>query len=402
MFSDKLHRLEKAGLLRSILSRQSAQGRRVSIEGRYYLNFSSNDYLGLANHPEAAASVARAVARFGVGSGASRLLAGGTVLHMRLEEEIARFKTCESALLFNSGYAANTGVIPAIASEGDTIFSDELNHASIIDGCRLSLAKTVVYRHRDAEDLERLVKKAKAGRKVVVTDGVFSMDGDIAPLREIRKICMKYHCLLYIDDAHATGVLGSGKGSLAHFGIEPGPWVIQMGTFSKAFGSSGAFTAASAETTRWIANAARSFMFSTALPAHVVAASLAAVRIVERDQGLPRRLWTNRELLAQGLQETGLDIGGSETPIFPVRTQGVDEALRLSGFLYERGIYAPAVRPPSVREPRIRITVSAAHTKKDIAALIDALRDFHTSPGEKRSRRRLRWTPCGFAQDNDR
>jgi 7-keto-8-aminopelargonate synthetase-like enzyme len=203
----------------------------------------------------------------------------------------------------------------------------------------------------------------------------------------IQKICLRYHCLLYIDDAHATGVLGNGKGSLAHFGIEPGPWVIQMGTFSKALGSSGAFTAGSAETIRWIANAARSFMFSTALPAHVVAASLAAIRIVKRDQSLLRRLWTNRELLARGLSEAGLDIGGSETPILRVRTQDVREALRLSGFLYERGIYAPSVRPPSVRVPGIRITASAAHTEKDIAALIGALRDFHAAPREKRNRR---------------
>jgi 8-amino-7-oxononanoate synthase len=390
MFSDELRQLEIRGLLRSILSRQSAQGRKVRIEGRYYLNFSSSDYLGLANHPEAAASIARAVAGFGAGSGASRLLAGGTVLHTRLEEEIARFKTCESALLFNSGYSANAGVIPAIAAEGDTIFSDELNHASIIDGCRLSRAKTLIYRHRDVEDLARLVKKSKAGKKVVVTDGVFSMDGDIAPVRAIQEMCLEYHCLLYIDDAHATGVLGNGRGTLAHFGVEPGPWVIQMGTFSKAFGSSGAFAAGSAEAIRWIANAARSFMFSTALPAHVVAASLAAIRIIKRDQGLLRRLWTNRELLAQGLRETGLDIAESETPILPVRMQDVSEALRLSGFLYERGIYAPAVRPPSVREPRIRITASAAHTKKDIAALVSALRDFYAAPGKKGNRKRLR------------
>jgi 8-amino-7-oxononanoate synthase len=388
MFSKELYQLETRGLLRSILSRQSAQGRRIRIKGRYYLNFSSNDYLGLANHPETATSIAGAVATFGAGSGASRLLAGGTVLHARLEKEIARFKTCESALLFNSGYSANAGVIPVIASEGDTIFSDELNHASIVDGCRLSRAKIVIYRHRNVEDLERLVRKEKAGKKVVVTDGVFSMDGDIAPVREIREICLKYRCILYIDDAHATGVLGNGRGSLAHFGIEPGPWVIQMGTFSKALGSCGAFAAGSAGAIRWMANTARSFMFSTALPAHVVAASLAALRIIKKDRGLLRRLWSNRQLLAQGLRDTGLDIGGSETPIFPVRTLDVSEALRLSGFLYERGIYAPAVRPPSVKEPRIRITASAAHTEKDIAALIGALKDFYAAPEEKRHKKK--------------
>jgi 8-amino-7-oxononanoate synthase len=385
MFSDELDKLRLKGILRTTLSRRSAQGRKVRIGGRYYLNFSSNDYLGLANHPEMKAAVARAVAEFGTGAGASRLLAGGTVLHARLENEIARFKSCESALLFNSGYCANTGIIPAITAEGDTIFSDELNHASIIDGCRLSRAKTMIYRHRDLNDLESRIRKAKAGRKLVVTDSVFSMDGDIAPVREIHGLCLKYDCLLYLDDAHATGVLGKGRGSLAHFGIEPGPRVIQMGTFSKALGSCGAFAAGSTEAIGWITNTARSFIFSTALPAHVIAASLTAIRLLKKDQGLLRRLWDNRELLARGLGEAGLDIGGSETPILPARTRGVNEALELSGFLYEQGIYAPAVRPPSVREPRLRITVSAAHTKRDIATLIAALKD-HPLRHTKRSR----------------
>jgi 8-amino-7-oxononanoate synthase len=384
MFSDELHRLEMMGLLRSVLSRQSAQGRRIRFTGRYYRNFSSNDYLGLTSHPEMAVSVSRAVARFGSGSGASRLLAGGTVLHARLEEETARFKSCESALLFNSGYCANTGILPAIATEGSTIFSDELNHASIIDGCRLSTAKTMIYRHRDVDDLERRIRKAKAGRKVVVTDSVFSMEGDIAPVREIHELCLKYDCLLYLDDAHATGVLGKGKGSLAHFGIEPGPRVIQMGTFSKALGSCGAFAAGSTEVVKWIANTARSFMFSTVLPAHVAAASLAAIRILKKDRSLLPRLWSNREHLAQGIREAGLDICGSATPILPVKVRDVDEALALASFLFERGIYAPAVRPPSVREPRIRITVSAAHTEEDIAALISALKEYRDAAAGKK------------------
>jgi 8-amino-7-oxononanoate synthase len=382
MFSDELHRLEINGLLRSVLSRQSAQGVRVRIEGRSYLNFSSNDYLGLANHPEMVAAVSEAAAAFGAGSGASRLLAGGTVLHRRLEEKISRFKGCESALLFNSGYCANAGIIPAIAADGDAIFSDELNHASIIDGCRLSRAKTVIYRHRDMDDLERRLRREKAKQRVVVTDSVFSMDGDIAPLREIYHLCLRNHCLLYIDDAHATGVLGKGKGSLAHFGIAPEPWIIQMGTFSKALGSSGAFAAGSAEAIKWITNAARSFMFSTALPAHVVAASMTAIKIMTQDRGLLRRLRANRERLAKGLSEAGCDFGKSETPILPVKMPDVNEALRLSGFLYERGIYAPAVRPPSVREPRIRMTVSAAHSERDIDRLIEALKDYHDEAAE--------------------
>ncbi len=385
MFSDELGRLETRGLLRSVLSRQSAQGARVRIGGKSYLNFSSNDYLGLANHPEMIASISKAVAEFGAGSGASRLIAGGTVLHRRLEEKIRRFKGCGSALLFNSGYAANTGIIPAIAGAEDVIFSDELNHASIIDGCRLSRARIAIYRHRDMDDLEKGLRSGKAKRRVVVTDSVFSMDGDIAPLGEIRELCLKYRCLLYIDDAHATGVLGKGRGSLAHFGIDPEPWMIQMGTFSKALGSCGAFAAGSGDVIGWITNAARSFIFSTALPAHVAAASMTAIKIVTRDQCLLRRLRSNRERLANGLREAGCDIGESETPILPVRMHDVKEALRLSAFLYGRGIYAPAVRPPSVREPRIRMTVSSAHSEQDIDKLIEGLKDY-ASGCRKRSR----------------
>ncbi len=369
--------MRSKGLLRTVITRQSAQGRRVRIDGRQLLNFSSNDYLGLANHPALTAAVEKAVAAFGCGSGASRLLAGGTAVHLSLEKEISRFKSSESAVLFNSGYSANTGVIPAIAPDGCVIFSDELNHASIIDGCRLSRARTVIYRHRDVSDLERLLRKDKGKRNVVVTDSVFSMDGDIAPLADIRDVCLRYGCLLYIDDAHATGVLGGGRGSLAHFGIDPNPWIIQMGTFSKALGSFGAFVAGSAEAMEWITNTARSFMFSTALPAHVVAASLAALKIIRRDHELLRRLWNNRDMMAEGLKETGCDLGGSETPILPVIMPNVGEALRLSGFMLDRGIYAPAIRPPSVLQPRIRLTASAAHTEKDIDTLLEAMKDYY-------------------------
>jgi 7-keto-8-aminopelargonate synthetase-like enzyme len=212
------------------------------------------------------------------------------------------------------------------------------------------------------------------------------MDGGIAPLREIRELCLKYDCLLYIDDAHATGVLGKGRGALAHFGIDPEPWMIQMGTFSKALGSSGAFAAGSEGTIRWLANTARSFMFSTALPAPVAAASLTAIRIITKEQGLLRRLRANRERLVCGLRETGFDTGESGTPILPLKVRDVDEALKLGGYLYERGIYAPAIRPPSVREPRIRITVSAAHTDRDIDRLITVMKDF-----QKRARRQDRF-----------
>jgi 8-amino-7-oxononanoate synthase len=322
----------------------------------------------------------KAIERFGFGSGASRLLCGGSILHDELEKKTADFKGTESALNFNSGYSANTGIIPAIADEGDVIFSDELNHASIVDGCRLSRAKKVIYRHKDMGHLSELIKKEKAKRKIIITDSVFSMDGDIAPLKEIYAICFSLNAerltpnaLLYIDDAHGTGVLGHGKGALAHFGIKPEPWIIQMGTFSKALGSFGAFAAGSKDSIEWILNTARSFIFSTALPSCAAAASIAALEVIEREPELLNRLWSNRELAVHGITKLGDDIMGSETPIIPVRTGTVDEALRISQHLMKTGIFAPAIRPPSVKQPRIRITVTAAHTAEDIERLIKAL-----------------------------
>ncbi len=382
MFEKELKKLKNKNLVRQIISRATTQGPTISIKGKKYLNFSSNDYLGLANHPEIIKAVIKAVERYGFGSGASRLIAGGGILHERLERQVSRFKGTESALVFNSGYSANTGVIPAIASERDAIFSDELNHASIIDGCRLSRAETLIYRHKDVFHLKELMTKAKGRRKIVITDTVFSMGGDIAPLREIYNTCLAFKeenqkkdtILFYIDDAHGTGVLGNGKGGLSHFNIRPEPWIIQMGTFSKAMGSFGAFVASSKDIIEWISNTARSFIFSTALPSCVVSASITALRLVKTDHSLLRRLWTNRERLIKGIRDAGYDIMESKTPIVPLRTRTIEEALRLSGSLYRKGIYVPAIRPPAVKEPRIRITVSAAHTEKHIDFLVDTLK----------------------------
>ena len=374
MFERELKELKKRQLLRTILSRHAAQGPLIIIGRKKYLNFSSNDYLGLASNPEILQAAHESLQKHAFGSGASRLLAGGSVLHKSLEERIAKFKGTESALIFNSGYSANTGIIPAIASESDVIFSDSLNHASIIDGCRLSRARTLTYRHRDMADLQLLMKKVKAGRKIVITDSVFSMDGDLAPLPDIYKICKRYGALLYLDDAHGTGVLGRGRGALAHFGIKPEPWIVQMGTFSKAFGAFGAFVAGSVDVVQWIANTARSFIFSTALPSCVMAAVAAGLRLVESDPSLVERLWSNRERLYEGLKAIGYSDVVSETPILTVRTSTINDALRLSGFLFENGIYVPAIRPPTVREPRLRITVSAAHTGKQINRLLTLLK----------------------------
>ncbi len=375
MFEGELAELKRCHLARRLVSRDTPQGPEIRIQGRRYLNFSSNDYLGLANHPEVVRAAAEAAQRYGFGAGASRLLCGGTGLHLRLEKRIAAFKSTEAALVFNSGHAANTGIIPALAASGATIFSDELNHASIIDGCRLSRAKTVVYPHRDVGRLSSLLAGEK-GLRLVVTDSIFSMDGDIAPLGEIQDLCDRQGALLYVDDAHATGVLGRGRGGLAHFGIGPGPRTLQMGTFSKALGSFGAFAAGGEDVITWLLNTARSFIFSTALPAPVIAASLKAVSLVSRHTSLVRRLWENRLMLAEGLADMGIDVSASETPIIPLRTQSVREALRMSSFLGEAGIYAPAIRPPAVRQPRVRITVSAAHEERHIKRLLSVLRRY--------------------------
>lgn len=366
--------LRKNSLLRALRDRASPQGASIAIGGREYLNFASNDYLGLAAHPRLVQAARAAIERYGAGAGASRLLAGGCPLHGELEAALARLKGTEAALLFNSGYSANTGMLPALARAGDAIFSDELNHASIIDGCRLSGAETFVYRHGEAAHLAELLGKARGKRKIVATDTVFSMDGDIAPLKEIFSLCGEHGALLYLDDAHATGVLGGGSGALAHFGLSPGPRIVVMGTLSKALGSFGAFAAAEDNTVRWLLNSARSFIFSTALPPAPVAAALEALRVLGEGGGLLERLWENRRMLQASLEGLGLDTGQSETPIVPVLLGEPGEALALSGRLLERGIYAPAIRPPAVRRPRLRLTVTAAHRREDVERLADALR----------------------------
>jgi 8-amino-7-oxononanoate synthase len=374
VFEREIEALESKNLLRTVLSRHSFQGPEIILDRKKIINFSSNDYLGLANHHEVIRSVENSLRKYGFGSGASRLLAGGSDLHRNLEKEIAKFKETQAAVVFNSGYAANTGIIPAITSENDVIFSDELNHASIIDGCRLSRAETVVYRHSDPADLKRLLRKSGSRRKIVITDTVFSMDGDLAPLPDIHAVCLQYGAVLYLDDAHGTGVLGRGKGALAHYNLKADPWILQIGTFSKALGAFGAFAAAGEDLIRWISNTARSFLFSTALPSCVIAGADAGLRLVRRNPLLMDKLWANRERLSEGLRNIGMSDKISATPILTLRTGSIEEALRISEYLYKRGIYVPAIRPPSVTEPRLRVTVTAAHKKEHIARLLDLLK----------------------------
>lgn len=367
--------MKRQGLLRQVISRETPQGPEIRVGGRRVLNFSSNDYLGLANHPEVIRAASRAAERYGFGSGASPLLGGCCTIHRRLEQRVAAFKGAASALVFTVGYAANTGIIPALAGSGAVIFSDAYNHASIIDGCRLSRARTVVYPHGDVSALRSLMARER-GRLMVVTDSVFSMDGDIAPLDDIHALCRRHKALLYVDDAHATGVLGEGRGGLAHFGITSSEGVLQMGTFSKALGSLGAYAAGSGDIIGWLVNAARSFIFSTALPAPVAAASLKGLSIVARQPSLIRRLWRNQRHVVEGLTALGFHIGPGQTPIIPVKTGSVREALRLGAYLWDKGIFAPAIRPPTVREPRLRITVSAAHTEQHLERLLRAMRGY--------------------------
>jgi 8-amino-7-oxononanoate synthase len=377
MFLEKLKILREKGLLREIRDRASPQGPRVILGGKEYVNFSSNDYLGFSTHPYVMNRAKKAIDDFGYGSGASRLLGGGSILHKDLEDKIAHFKETEAALVFNSGYSANTGILPAIADEDSGIFSDEFNHASIVDGCRLSKAKTRIFRHKDLDHLEELLSRESLRKKIIVSDTVFSMEGDIASVKGLFDLCERYDALLYLDDAHGLGVIGNGKGALPHFNMKPDPSIVQMGTFSKAFGSFGAFVAGSSDVIEWIMNNARSLIFSTTLPPCILAASAASLELIENDPEVINKLWTNRNYAARLLEDIGYDVMGSETPIIPLRMGTVENALRVSRHLYEKGIYAPAIRPPTVKEPRIRITLTAAHLREDIERLIEALKEIH-------------------------
>lgn len=371
----ELKTLKEKGLLRVIKDHCSPQGRIITIQGKKYINFSSNDYLGLSCHPEVIEGAKEALERFGSGSGASRLLSGGSVLHEELESLLSDFKRVEKALLFNSGYSLNVGVIPSISNERDAIFSDELNHASIVDGARLSRAKKYIYRHKDIAHLDELFRTVKAEKKIVITDGVFSMDGDIAPLRDLCELC-RGKAILYIDDAHGTGVMAKGKGTLEYFGIKPEQWIIQMGTLSKAVGSFGAFVGGEKDLIEWLINTARSFIFSTALPPSVIGASIAGIKLIKKDTSLIDTLWVNRNKLAQALNEAGFNTGESQTPIIPIIMDDIESASGLSAYLSEKGIYAPTIRPPTVKLPRVRLTVTASHTDEDISYLMESLKDY--------------------------
>jgi 8-amino-7-oxononanoate synthase len=367
----RLDELEQLGLSRRLRLVSGPQGPTVLIDGKPVLLLCSNNYLGLADHPRVREAAAEAAMRWGVGAGASRLVSGTMTIHRRLEESLADFKGSESCLLFGSGYLANIGVIGSLAGAGDTVFSDELNHASIVDGCRLSRAEVVVYRHRDVEHLMWSLRKhgrRDGARRLIVTDSVFSMDGDVAPLEDIAELAAMYDARLMVDEAHATGNLGpGGRGAVAEAGLEREVDVI-VGTLGKALGAYGAYVCASAEMVRYLINTARSLIYSTAPPPPVVAGALAALNLLRERPHRVDRLRANARALRRGLAREGFPVADGELHIVPLIVEDERAAMRLCQEALERGVFAQAIRPPSVPagSSRLRLTVMASQTASEL------------------------------------
>ena len=361
---------------------ETPAGGRVRMDGKEVVNLSSNNYLGLANHPKVVAAAHAALDRWGVGAGAVRWIGGTMEVHEELEQRLARFKHTEAVLVFSGGFTANAGTIPTITTKNDVVISDELNHASIIDGVRLSAAKYkksegYVYPHKDMEALETILKGAEAFEKrVIITDGVFSMDGDIAPLPTIVELAERYDAIVYVDDAHASGVLGeNGAGTASHFGLY-GRVEIQLGTLSKALGVMGGYIAGSAALKDLLINRGRPYLFSTGHPPVVAAALIAALDVMENDPEPMRRLWENARWWKAALAEAGFDTMGSETPITPVLVGTEEDAQCMERMLFEEGVYALSIVYPTVAKgkARIRTMPSAAHTQEDLEFALGAFR----------------------------
>ena len=364
----RLDELKALGLHRRTRLISGPQGPHVLLDGKPVLLLCSNNYLGLADHPRVRAAAAEAAMRWGVGAGASRLVSGTMTIHRRLEERLAEFKRRETALLFGSGYLANTGVVAALARPGDVVFSDELNHASIIDGCRLSRAEVFVYDHCDVEHLEWGVQQAEGRGSLIVTDSVFSMDGDVAPLADIVEIAAQHRVRVMVDEAHATGALGAdGRGAVAEAGLEDEVDVI-VGTLGKALGSYGAFVACDRTMARYLVNAARTFIFSTALPPPAVAGAQAALELLQERPRRVSKLAANATALRGQLAHEGFDVSGSRTQIVPLVIGEADLAMNICEAALTRGVFAQAIRPPTVppMTSRLRLAVMASHREEEL------------------------------------
>lgn len=373
---EELNGLKQAGLYRPLKELQSPQRPRSVIDGREVVNLSSNNYLGLADDERLKAAMIAATQEYGAGSGAVRTIIGTMTIHNRLEEKLAQFKHTEAAIVFQSGFTCNSGVIPILVGEGDAVISDELNHASIIDGCRLSRAATVRYKHADMDDLARVLKETDGQyrRRLIITDGVFSMDGDIARLPEIVELAEKHGCMTYVDDAHSSGVLGkNGQGSVHHFGLN-GRVTVQVGTLSKAVGVLGGYVAGPKALIELLWHKGRPFLFSTSHPPGVAAACLKAIEIMEQEPELIERLWENTRYFKERLNALGFNTGKSDTPITPVIAGDEGKAMKLSDRLLEEGVFAQGIAFPTVAKgaARVRTIVTAAHTRQDLDEALTA------------------------------
>lgn len=372
---DELATLRSQGLLANIRTVESAMDAHIVIDGRPVINLCANNYLGLANHPRLKEAAKRAIDRYGIGPGAVRTIAGTMTLHLELERRLAEFKHAEAVITLQSGFAANLAAIPALVGRGDVIFSDELNHASIIDGSRLSRATIVPFAHANVDDLRRkIAETTEYNRRLIVTDGVFSMDGDIAPLPALQALAEEHDILLMVDDAHGEGVLGQGgRGIVDHFGLH-GKVDVEVGTMSKAFGVMGGMVAGSQVIVDWIRQRGRPNLFSSAVTVPDVAACLEAVDVLEESDELVRRLWANAELVKREMATMGFDIGHSTTPIVPVMLGEAPLAQAFSKALLEAGVFAMAIGFPTVArgKARIRVMNSAAHTPADLEQALAA------------------------------
>src|SRR6266702_326371 len=371
---DELEQLRQQGLFRPLRVLGSAQETEVVVDGKHVLNLSSNNYLGLTTHPRLKEAMIQATQQWGAGSGAVRTIAGTMTVHEDLERRLAEFKHTEASLVFQSGFTANLGVLQSLVREGDVIISDELNHASIIDGIRLSKAERSIFKHRDMDDLERHLEKHRDKRvKLVVTDGVFSMDGDIAPLAGIVERAERFQAMVMVDDAHASGVLGkNGRGSVSHFGLD-GRVALQIGTLSKGIGALGGYVACSQAVKDYLLQRARPLLFSTSHPPSVVATCIAAIEVLEQDTSLVDKLWENTRFFKKGLVELGFNTGNSETPITPVIVGEGALAMQLSKRLFEEGVFAQGIVFPTVPADkcRVRTIVTAQHTQDELAKALD-------------------------------
>lgn len=378
-FEQEVKTLEGHYLRRQLRVVESPADTTLTIGGHQLISMASNNYLGLANHPTVKQAAIAAIERWGVGTGAARLISGSTASHHHLEEDLARFKQVETALIFGSGYTTNLGLIPSLIDQKGLILADRFCHASLIEGCRLARATFRVFQHNHMEHVERLLKMRKSTcPTLVVTEGIFSMDGDVAPLPDLIKLCNTYDATLLVDDAHGTGVMGkNGRGTIEHFGFNPAD-VIQMGTLSKAIGTSGGFVVGKATFTDYLMNTAKPFIFSTASPAAIAAAASAAIKIIEKEPDRRQRLWTNREFLFTALQGMGFQLTDTQSPILPIIVKTPEAALEMSQALYQAGIFVPAIRPPTVpkNSSRLRLTVSSEHTKDELNRVVHALQKF--------------------------